>query len=139
MAADDSASASVLPKDLERLAVLLDERFRVPGTQIRFGFDGLIGLLPGIGDTIGALVSGYIVKRARELGAPFSLQLHMLVNILLDWIVGAIPLLGDIFDIGWKANRRNVDLLARHLAAHGGGAPASGSDTPGGTAAPDAG
>jgi hypothetical protein len=101
---------------LDALASLLDTAFLVPGTNIRFGLDGLIGLVPGIGDAITTLMSLYIVQEARALGAPRHLIARMLVNVALDGVVGAVPLLGDAFDVMWRANRRNMALLQKHLA-----------------------
>ena len=102
---------------LDALATMLDTAFVVPGTQIRFGLDALIGLIPGIGDAITTLMSLYIVREARELGAPRLLIARMLGNVAIDGIVGAVPLLGDAFDVAWRANRRNLKLLRDHLAA----------------------
>lgn len=96
---------------LDRLATLLDNSIRIPGTRIRIGLDGLIGLVPGIGDSLMLLISLYVVLRARMLGAPLSIILQMLVNVALDFVVGSVPVLGDIFDIAFKANIRNIDLL----------------------------
>ncbi len=101
--------------DLDFLADLMDNKFTIPGTSIRFGLDSLIGLLPGIGDTISLLVSGYIVRRAHEAGVPHHIKARMLFNIFVDWLIGIVPFIGDIFDVGWKANRKNVDLLKKHL------------------------
>jgi len=100
---------------LERLARLMDDRFRVPGTNYRIGLDGFLGLVPGVGDVAGAVVSLYIVHQARRHGASRWLQSRMLGNVALDLVVGTIPLVGDLFDFGFKANRRNMELLARHL------------------------
>jgi len=99
------------------LSFLLDEYFRIPGTKYRIGLDGLLGLLPGIGDTIGMLLSGYILFEAARLGVPRVTLLRMAANIALDTLVGAIPLLGDVFDVAWKANKKNVALLNAYLAA----------------------
>lgn len=96
---------------LDRLATLLDNSIRIPGTRIRVGLDGLIGLVPGIGDSLMLLISLYVVLRARMLGAPLSIILQMLVNVALDFVVGSVPILGDIFDIAFKANIRNIDML----------------------------
>lgn len=104
---------------LHRLAHWLDSRFRIPGTGIRFGVDSIIGLVPGLGDAAGALPSVYLVLKARQLGAPDSLLLQMGANVAIELVVGAIPIVGDLFDIGFKANRRNVDLLRRHLVQAG--------------------
>lgn len=101
---------------LDRLATLLDNSIRIPGTRIRVGLDGLIGLVPGIGDSLMLLIGLYVVVRARMLGAPMSIILQMLVNVALDFVVGSVPVLGDIFDIAFKANIRNVDLLRDWLS-----------------------
>ena len=99
------------------LSRLLDDKFRVPGTTYRVGLDGLLGLIPGIGDTLGLLLSTYVLFEARNLGAPPSLLLRMATNIGIDALVGTIPLLGDIFDMAWKANRKNMSLLHAYLAS----------------------
>ncbi len=100
---------------LDALATLFDTAFVVPGTNIRFGIDALIGLVPGIGDAITTVMSLYIVREARELGAPRHLLARMLANVALDSVVGAVPFLGDAFDVMWRANRRNMALLRKHL------------------------
>jgi hypothetical protein len=100
---------------LDALANLLDTAFVIPGTNIRFGFDAMIGLVPGIGDAITTVISLYIVREARELGAPRHLVARMLANVAIDGVVGAVPFLGDAFDVVWRANRRNVALLRKHL------------------------
>ena len=102
-------------RDLERLADWMDTRFRIPGTEIRFGLDGLLGLVPGIGDGVLALPALYVVARARGMGAPTHLQARMAGNVLLDLLIGAVPLVGDVFDVGFKANTRNVRLLREHI------------------------
>src|SRR3546814_8601672 len=85
--------------------------------SIRFGLDGLLGLVPGIGDGATALVSLYIVARAWSIGVPKGVLGRMLANVLVDSVVGSIPLLGDIFDVAFQSNRRNIKLLRRHLPA----------------------
>jgi hypothetical protein len=100
---------------LDGLATLLDTAFFIPGTNIRFGIDAMIGLVPGIGDAITTAMSLYIVHEARQLGAPRHLIARMLANAALDGVVGAVPLLGDAFDVMWRANRRNMTLLRNHL------------------------
>jgi hypothetical protein len=102
---------------LDALATLLDTAFVVPGTQIRFGVDALIGLIPGIGDAITTLIALYVVREARELGASRLLIWRMLGNVAIDGLVGAVPLVGDAFDVAWRANRRNLRLLRDHLDA----------------------
>jgi hypothetical protein len=96
---------------LEALAALLDTAILVPGTNVRFGLDALIGLVPGIGDVVTTLLSLYLVNEAKALGAPRHLILRMLGNVALDGVVGAVPLAGDVFDVMWRANRRNMKLL----------------------------
>jgi hypothetical protein len=100
---------------IEWLSSLLDTAIVVPGTPIRFGLDALIGLVPGIGDAITALLALYIVREARALGAPRILIARMLANVALDGVVGAVPVAGDLFDVAFRANRRNVALLRQHL------------------------
>jgi len=100
---------------LSRLAWLMDSSFQIPGTQIRFGLDGLIGLIPGIGDALGAIISSHILTQAAHMGAPKSVLLKMAFNIGLDAILGIIPVVGDISDFVWKANQRNVQLLNDYL------------------------
>ena len=99
---------------LDRLADLLDSRFGILG--VRFGLDSLLGLVPGLGDVAGFAPSAYLVWRAHKLGADRGTLGRMAVNSGLDFVVGSIPVLGDLFDVGFKANRRNVELLKRHLS-----------------------
>ena len=99
------------------LARLLDDLIRIPGTNIGIGLDPIIGLIPGVGDVVGGLMSSYILLVAAQEGAPTSVLTRMLGNIALDSIVGVVPVIGDVFDVGVKANRRNVDLLDRYLGA----------------------
>ena len=101
---------------LDTLAHWLDDRFRIPGTNITFGLDPLISLIPGIGDSATAITSFYLIGQAHSLGVPCRMLLRMTINVLADLTIGVIPLIGDIFDIGFKANRRNVELLKRYLA-----------------------
>ncbi len=99
-----------------RLAQLLDAAFTIPGTNIKVGLDALLGLIPGIGDLTGAALSGAIVVTAARQGASRSVLARMLFNLGVDTVIGAIPILGDLFDLGWRANLRNADLLEAHLA-----------------------
>jgi Domain of unknown function (DUF4112) len=104
--------------ELERLRAvsrLLDNAFTIPGTNVRFGVDALIGLVPGVGDALGALFSSYLILHARRMGAPKSVTNRMIVNVGIDTVVGWVPLLGDLFDVGWKANNKNLALLEQHL------------------------
>jgi Domain of unknown function (DUF4112) len=100
---------------LGSLEILLDEAFRIPGTGLRFGMDGIIGLVPAVGDVLAGLVSLVIPLAAWMRGVPYVALLRMGVNLGTGVLVGSIPLLGDVFDIVWKANRRNYRLLQRHL------------------------
>jgi hypothetical protein len=101
---------------LRRLATLLDTAIRLPG-GIRVGADAIIGLAPGIGDAITTVLAAYIVAEAWRLGVPKRVVLRMAANVAIDGLVGAVPVLGDIFDVAFKANIRNVALLERHLGA----------------------
>ena len=102
--------------DLERLAWWLDSSIVVPGTRFRVGLDALIGLIPGVGDLIGAALSAYIVAAAARRGLPRSVLLRMALNVGLEALVGVVPILGDLFDAAWKANQRNVALLRQYAA-----------------------
>jgi hypothetical protein len=104
---------------LDNMARLLDTAIAVPGTRIRFGADSVIGLVPGIGDLITTAMSAYIVYEAQRLGAPKHLVARMVGNIAVDGLIGAVPLVGDLFDLAWRANRRNVKLLRDHLERKG--------------------
>src|SRR5690606_12235587 len=104
-----------VPSDLEHLGHWLDRVIRLPG-NVRIGLDGLIGLIPGIGDAAGAIMGFYIVSRASSLGLPKAVLARMLLNVGVDTIVGAVPLLGDLFDFAFKANTRNIELMRRALA-----------------------
>lgn len=115
MAEHDHSAQDERLKRLDRLASLLDNSIRVPGTRWRVGIDGLIGLIPGVGDVLGALMSGYLVMEAARVGASMSLILRMGLNIVLETLVGAVPIIGDLFDFAFKANLRNVGLLRRHV------------------------
>jgi hypothetical protein len=112
-----SADRAAHVDDLDALAAWMDSAFPIPGTRYRIGFDALLGLLPGIGDAISGLVALYVLTRAHRAGVSRATLARMGVNVALDAAVGAIPLVGDLFDVAFKANRRNVDLLRRRLAA----------------------
>jgi hypothetical protein len=101
---------------LDRFAHLSDEAYRVPGTRFRVGLDGIVGLVPGIGDGLSLAFACYPILEAWRLGASRRVILRMLANAGLDGTVGAVPILGDLFDFRFKSNRRNVELLKRHLA-----------------------
>ena len=100
---------------LESIARWMDSQFRIPGTSIRFGLDSVLGLIPGIGDTITLASTIYILGYAHRMGVPFHVKVRMAWNALIDWLIGLVPLFGDIFDVGWKANHKNVALLKKHF------------------------
>jgi hypothetical protein len=102
-------------ENLDFFAHLLDDWFRIPFTPIRVGLDGLIGLIPGLGDVLAGIASFVLVIAAWIRGVPYVTLIRMMVNIALEVLIGSIPLFGDIFDIAWKANRRNYRLMMRHL------------------------
>jgi hypothetical protein len=102
-------------ENLDLLAHLLDDWFRLPGTSIRFGLDGIIGLIPGLGDVLTGLASCIIIVAAWFRGVPYVGLVRMVVNVGVDVLIGTIPIAGDAFDIAWKANRRNYALMTRHL------------------------
>lgn len=101
---------------LRSLEILLDEAFVIPGTGIRFGLDGIIGLIPGLGDALAGALSLVIPFAAWVRGVPYITLLRMLTNVAIGLLVGTIPILGDAFDIFWKVNRRNYRLLTRSIA-----------------------
>jgi hypothetical protein len=97
------------------LTRLLDSAAGIPGTSLRFGLDPILGLVPGLGDVAGAVLSGYVVLLASRHGAPTTVIVRMLGNVVIDTVGGTVPVIGDLFDAGWKANSRNLALLERHL------------------------
>ena len=100
---------------LDALAKLLDVAFILPGTNIRYGIDGLIGLIPVVGDIITTAISLWVVREARALGAPWHITARMLGNVAVDGVVGLVPVAGDAFDVMFRANVRNVRMLKRWL------------------------
>jgi Domain of unknown function (DUF4112) len=111
------APTGPLPRDLvalQRFATLMDEQFRIPGLGTRIGLDALLGFVPGIGDAGGALLSSWIILGALRHHVPAVHILRMVLNVALDTMVGAVPVLGDIFDVLFKENVDNVALILRH-------------------------
>lgn len=101
-------------RHVERLAKLMDSQFQIPGTKFRFGLDPLIGLVPGLGDFAGLLVSAFMLLTCARNGASSFLLARMTLNILIDATIGSIPLIGDVFDFAYKANNRNLKLMREH-------------------------
>jgi hypothetical protein len=110
-------SGAFRDENLDLLSRVLDTWFRIPGTNIRFGIDGIIGFIPGIGDLLGGLASCIIVLAAFFRGVPMITVARMVANLGIEVVVGLVPFLGNLFDIGWRANRRNYHLLEQSLAA----------------------
>lgn len=100
---------------VERLAKVLDEAIRLPGTGIKVGLDALIGLIPGVGDAAGLALGSWLVYEAHRLGAPAELKWKMARNVAIDALSGFVPVLGDLVDVAYRSNRRNVELLRRHF------------------------
>lgn len=108
-----ASSVSVSNESLNYIATLLDDKFTVPGTRIRFGLDALIGWIPGLGDAVAAIASLFIVFAAWRRGAARVTLLRMVLNLAVEDTLGAIPIIGDLAHVAWKANRRNYNLLIR--------------------------
>ncbi len=102
---------------LRSLQWLLDRAYRVPGTNIRFGWDALVGIVPGAGDVVTALFACAIILHAHHMRVPRVVQLRMVINVLIDLVIGVVPLFGDVADVFWQSNTRNFALLERHAAA----------------------
>ena len=108
----------ILDEKLTRLRQLsenLDESFTIPGTNIKFGIDALIGLVLGGGDLMGGLFSLYILRTAIKMKLPKSAIISIMFNIIIDTTIGIVPVIGDIFDIFWKSNKRNMRIIEKHL------------------------
>jgi Domain of unknown function (DUF4112) len=104
---------------LDRLSRILDIAFAIPGTNLRFGVEAILRLVPGIGDAAASALSCWLLYEAYRLGVPHSLLGRMIANVLVEGAAGAVPVAGDLFDIGWRANRRNVRLLREHFEREG--------------------
>jgi hypothetical protein len=115
----DAASRRAALDRLDVLANLLDTAFIVPGTNVRFGVESMLRLVPGVGDAIASTLSFYLLYEASRLGVPRLLIARMAANVLLEGAIGAVPFAGDAFDVFFRANRRNVALLRAHFARAG--------------------
>jgi len=113
--AEDRPRGAFSDSNLDLLSHLLDDFIRIPGTPIRFGLDGIVGFIPGAGDILGGLASSIIIIAAWVRGVPRVTVARMVLNVAIETVVGAVPVLGNLFDIGWKANRRNYALLIGEL------------------------
>lgn len=100
---------------IERIANLLDAWIVIPGTSIRIGLDPIVGLLPGVGDALTFFASIYVIDRLSRLGLSSFTRARMVGNVLIDFLLGSVPVLGDLFDVGFKANIRNLELARREL------------------------
>jgi hypothetical protein len=110
-----------IEQSLDQLAFYLDGLFRVPGVGWRFGLDGVIGLIPGAGDTLTSIASFYILIAGVRYGVPKITLLRMAFNIAIDYLLGTIPVIGDAFDFLWKSNQMNMDLIRERASGRGNG------------------
>jgi len=115
----DAASRRAAFERIDMLATVLDTAFILPGTDVRFGVESLLRLVPGAGDVLASALSCYLLYEARRLGVPRLLLARMAGNVVIEAIFGAVPIAGDAFDIFFRANRRNVALLREHFARRG--------------------
>lgn len=114
----DGAEQEAILRDLRRISRVMDSSIGIPFTRVRFGLDSLIGLIPGAGDAVTTLVSLYAILRARDLGVSKSVLLKMARNTLIDAGLGSIPIVGDIFDVFYKSNQRNLELVLSEFPDH---------------------
>lgn len=112
--APPAVSADALHR-VERVAKVLDEAIRIPGTGIKLGLDAVIGLIPGVGDAAGLALGSWFIYEAHRLGAPMELKLKMARNVAIDAVSGLVPVLGDLVDVAYRSNRRNLDLMRKHF------------------------
>ena len=104
-------------RHIQDIAKTMDAQFNIPGLPFPIGLDAIVGLIPGIGDTISLGVAGYIVVRAKQLGLHSGHLFKMTFNIFIDWLIGLVPIIGDIFDVGWRGNLRNAKIIENALEA----------------------
>ena len=114
-----SAREADLLQHLESIEHLFDQRYRVPGTRIRFGLDAILGLVPVAGDTVSAASSAYLIWLAHRIGADATLKRRMVGNVFVDYLIGLVPVIGNVGDVFFKANTRNLRLLREHLQRKG--------------------
>ncbi len=105
--------------EFDHLSAWMDDRWRIPGTGIRFGLDAVVGLVPGVGDAVSMAMGLYLVSLGWRLGVRASTLARMLANVVMDAVVGVLPVVGDLADVAWRANRRNLALVRADLADRG--------------------
>lgn len=110
-----SSGQDAARRQLSAFAWLLDSSIAIPGLKFRIGIDALVGLVPGIGDLLGVLLSSYVVAQAARIGVPRTMLVRMALNVAIEGFFGSVPILGDVFDAIWKANQRNVRLLESYM------------------------
>ena len=113
--ANKSQAASL--RRLRRISHLLDNAIPIPGTKYRIGLDPILGLIPGGGDLLGSVFAGYVVFKSAQMGVPQETLLKMAANIVFDTVAGTVPVAGDLLDVAWKANVKNIELLDAHLGS----------------------
>jgi hypothetical protein len=111
----DSDPQAVTFQRLRQLSRILDKVLTIPGTPIHIGLDPLVGFLPIGGDILGVILASYIVIEAARLGVPKAILIRMVLNVIIDGLIGTVPIMGDLFDFAWTANEYNIKLLAEHL------------------------
>src|SRR5690348_3540406 len=116
---DDRAAREAALARLDALSRLFDVAFLIPGTNVRFGIEAVLRLVPGIGDAAASALSCYLLYEAHRLGVPTHVFARLVANVALEGVVGAVPLVGDLFDVGFRANRRNVRILKEHFEREG--------------------
>ncbi|HCV29698.1 MAG TPA: DUF4112 domain-containing protein [Microcoleaceae bacterium UBA9251] len=112
-----SKSQAASLRRLRRISHLLDNAIPIPGTKYRIGLDPILGLIPGGGDLIGSIFAGYIVFKSAQMGVPQETLVQMAANIVFDTVAGTVPVAGDLLDVAWKANVKNIELLDAHLGS----------------------
>ena len=112
-----SKSQAASLRRLRRISHLLDNAIPIPGTKYRIGLDPILGLIPGGGDLIGSIFAGYVVFKSAQMGVPQETLVKMAANIVFDTVAGTVPVAGDLLDVAWKANVKNIELLDAHLGS----------------------
>ena len=112
---NEMAPSGEIRRSVVIMTTLLDEAFRIPGTNIKIGLDGILGLIPGVGDAITSLFGIYMLNEAKRLGLPKHKRALMVGNYALDFVGGLLPIVGDLFDFAFKANKKNLAILQKHV------------------------